>query len=706
MFRRIFARRNTEVRNLNIVRALLIIILSSLFIELCVFNFTFWESLSFKNYQVLNVADTHGLTENKNGSFTVNTAESAYIDFVVGGMHIDNVRIDMQVPGWVPNSLQDSLGPFISCSFEADDASSANMLRLPQFEWSGGISDSHVKRIHLSGKTDTLRLNINEQEGFTFSLGVAEMNVVRPFNFILVRFVFTAALISFFMLFRPSSVLYRRKLQRGSRLSLVAVAAVVSFEVVAILAVSNVAGVTDSPETVNVPEGDIAVLDFNQYNYLADSLLAGKLSLDLPVAPALQTMDNPYDQSQREAVLADAGEQYYVDYAYYKGAYYSYFGVLPAITLFAPFKILTGCDLRTDQAVSLLSVIYVLSANMLLLSGIKRLNRTQSIGLFSLASLSFVFSSGLLYLAYLPQLYSVPILMGLSCAFVGLCCWLRASREGSGGYSKTLLLVGGVFIAFTIACRPQYVLISLLAFPIFWNGIIKERAFFSRKGIVNTLLVVLPFILIAAPVMMYNQARFDSPFDFGAAYNLTGSDMTSRGIVLSRSLPAIFQYLFQPLSISAHYPYIFGIDMSVNYQGFWFYEPYLGGLIAFAPILLMLYRLPNWLKSRSIPLRMFALVALCIAAIILFADFQIASITMRYFSDFAWLALIVCWLVVATEPTDSNDALTRPSGLVIVLATMGLVIGFWSLLSPDRYAALIWSCPSVYYGVQNALCLA
>ena len=81
--------------------------------------------------------------------------------------------------------------------------------------------------------------------------------------------------------------------------------------------------------------------------------------------------------------------------------------------------------------------------------------------------------------------------------------------------------------------------------------------------------VIAPFILVAIPVMLYNGIRFGSVFDFGAAYNLTGSDMTSRGIDLSRSLPALFQYLLQPLNICARYPYVFGVDMAVDYQGYY-----------------------------------------------------------------------------------------------------------------------------------------
>jgi len=52
-------------------------------------------------------------------------------------------------------------------------------------------------------------------------------------------------------------------------------------------------------------------------------------------------------------------------------------------------------------------------------------------------------------------------------------------------------------------------------------------------------------VLVAAGLMWYNAARFGSPFDFGANYNLTGNDMTQRGFNAVRIGPAVFTSLFE-----------------------------------------------------------------------------------------------------------------------------------------------------------------
>lgn len=44
------------------------------------------------------------------------------------------------------------------------------------------------------------------------------------------------------------------------------------------------------------------------------------------------------------------------DWAFYHGRYYCYFGPLPAIVLFAPFKALTGTDLSIAAACAILAI--------------------------------------------------------------------------------------------------------------------------------------------------------------------------------------------------------------------------------------------------------------------------------------------------------------------------------------------------------------
>lgn len=689
-----------------IVRSAIIIIAISVAIESFVFNFPFFESLFFQNEETVQFTASTGLRQVGKSTFEV-VDEDAYIDVMVDGVHVDNIKLDVSVPGWHPNSKRDALGPFIKVRVAASDKSSGGeLIELPDHVYSGGIASSHYIRLHLSGKSSMMRVYFDAAQGEVLSIGGVQINVVQPFQFSLIRFSCIAFLVFLLLHFRPSSPIYKQVFECSRVGHKLALGVIVAAQILVSLFVGRLAGVHGTAETYNPPSEGIVINDFNQYNHLADAILSGSASLNLPVADALTQVDNPYSPEERSNALEASGEQYYMDYAFYNGRYYSYFGVLPALLLFCPYKLATGHDLPTNVGVSILAVFYIIAVNALLVVLQRRYFRKVSVGFFQLASISIVSSSGFIYLVFLPQLYSVPILLGLAVVFSGLSFWIVARNESDGEvhYSSSKLCIGSLLIASSLACRPQYVLWCLLAFPIFWKGIVEERLFFSKRGLKNTLLVIMPFIVVAIPVMLYNYVRFDSPFDFGAAYNLTGGDMTSRGIILARTVPAAFQYLFQPLTMSASFPYITGADLSVDYQGVWFYEPYLGGFFTFAPIGLAVFTVGIWRKRLAAShdtcnLKLLVGILLAVAVVILFVDFQVASITTRYFNDFGWALLLVSWIVVWTE----QYAVTRSKYLLFIVAVavaIGFILNFWVLLSPNRYGALQGTFPSLYYMVQ------
>ena len=124
----------------------------------------------------------------------------------------------------------------------------------------------------------------------------------------------------------------------------------------------------------------------------------------------------------------------------------------------------------------------------------------------------------------MPTIYSVPLALGLTLDLLGISFWLSAAQP-DGSVKKSCLIAGAACIALTVGCRPQLAIVTLFAFPIFWKEI-KERKFFSVKGMGNTLSVILPFLVIDTALLYYNIVRFGSPLNFGATYNLTGFDMT------------------------------------------------------------------------------------------------------------------------------------------------------------------------------------
>ena len=82
--------------------------------------------------------------------------------------------------------------------------------------------------------------------------------------------------------------------------------------------------------------------DFDQYGHVADALLHGRLWLDLPVPQELAQAANPYDVAQRDRLFDKGVSPVYWDYAFRDGHWYSYFGVLPSLLLFAPFRVVSS----------------------------------------------------------------------------------------------------------------------------------------------------------------------------------------------------------------------------------------------------------------------------------------------------------------------------------------------------------------------------
>lgn len=136
-------------------------------------------------------------------------------------------------------------------------------------------------------------------------------------------------------------------------------------------------------------------------------------------------------------------------------------------------------------------------------------------------------------------------------------------------------------MALIAGCRPQLLLLACAVLPLL-------VVFLRRQdtGRIRTVLAAgLPFVCVAAGLMWYNAARFGSPFDFGAAYNLTGNDMVLRGTVPERLVDGLFLYLLQPPTITTSFPFLLPSDQTTTYLGLTMVEPLTGGVLVCQPFL-------------------------------------------------------------------------------------------------------------------------
>ncbi len=381
-------------------------------------------------------------------------------------------------------------------------------------------------------------------------------------------------------------------------------------------------------------------INYRQYIELAKAFANGQLFVGIEPSAALMAMDNPYDTNARAAACVE----YLWDYAYFNGHYYVYFGVLPALLYQLPFYLLTGNELPVVVDVVVSSIAFCCGAVFFLKKVCDRWFPNVSQGLFFILLLVLLLGSWAAYACAVPGHYGVPIVTGLACLIWGLGFWVGATE---GGDIRTgWAVAGSVFMALIIACRPQLLAGGIIGLVLL-AGCFKhmdKRIFVRRLA-----LALIPFVVIFALVAWYNAARFGSPFDFGANYNLTTNDMTHRDFSLDRLPFALFTYLMQPPSVVLQYPYLATNDLTTDYYGVNIVEGMWGGIFALTPVLLVSVLLAARQFRKRFARMPFALAvaSLAIGFVLVVFDANGAGVLMRYMMDFGFFFAFAAVLCIA-----------------------------------------------------------
>ena len=444
----------------------------------------------------------------------------------------------------------------------------------------------------------------------------------------------------------------------------------------------------------------------NQYNELADAILDGHYYVSDDADPRLAELENPYDPAARN----NAGATANWDHAYYEGKYYVYFGIVPALLFNIPVKLITENNVSPFASIMTLVPIFVIMSYLLIYALAMRFKSDKKsipLLIYLMATTIFINGIGTAFLMVWPDMYSLPIFTGLTFAISGLFCWLTAFKERDNDYtlSKPKLLIGSICMALIAGCRPQLLLVIFTAIPIFWNTVFKDRKLFSKTSIANTLLFVVPIAVFALFMFHYNYARFGSPTDFGATYNLTTNDLTSRGLCLGRISQGIFLYILQPLNIKGIFPYIISTVTDSNFMGSNYVESMYGGLLFLQPIVWLILFMPKvkaTLKEHKIfsVTVLFAVFGLLIAV----ADGLMGGVLPRYSLDFIWLfslSAIATLFALYTKYSEGEYCkLLNCTMPICFIYTM--VIAFLITLGVTTYGPMDTN-PEVYWKIATAI---
>ncbi|MBR3517704.1 MAG: hypothetical protein IKO10_15495, partial [Lachnospiraceae bacterium] len=414
---------------------------------------------------------------------------------------------------------------------------------------------------------------------------------------------------------------------------------------------------------------------FRPYQQLAEAFAVGQVSLLTEPSEAIRAMENPYDYTARVALGLEEGTDYLWDTAYYKGYYYVYFGVIPCLLFYLPVWLLLKVHMTERLVMLICAVLFYVGIWFLIRSLCRRYYKDIPYVMQMIAVLTVFLGSNMPACLSNPDAHDVPRICGIAILVWGLYFWNAAVPEEGGRMHLSRLAIGSLFMALAVGCRPNLALYSLLAPVLFWNYR-KAEGNTEKKALYRRYLALLgPYIPVAIGLMIYNQVRFGSPFDFGFAYNLTMQDCSRTVVSLDKLFLGIYGYLLKLPQMDYRFPFIVP-EAFAELNGYGHTTVYLtycyGGLLVCN---LMTWCIPVLFVKEN-RRQAGSMAAISMTGIVL-AELLITALTggisYNYMADFAFPLLIAAWCAVFLSWGQVKDT-----------KAMGLFRGF-------LYLALIWS---------------
>lgn len=424
--------------------------------------------------------------------------------------------------------------------------------------------------------------------------------------------------------------------------------------------------------------------DFENANWYTDDPFAltldafekGQVYLDLEVDEGLKDLANVYDQGERNA----SGTFSYWDLAYYNGKYYSYFGVAPVLTFYYPYYMITGKLPTLAMANNFYAVLGILFMCLTILAAMKLLKIKPNLLLLMLMMPTSAACMGFWTLANEIDRYTLPTISGLCFLMICLYTGMTACNITKKKLKPVLLIISGTALALSVASRPTVALCGAVLVP-FFIGILldKKEKLAYRLGLAGSF--VAPLIVGAALIMKYNAARFGSPFEFGAVYQLTVSDIHANKIRLSNLPAAIYHYFMQMPKSKNAFPFfetsINGLD---NYGSYVYAAVGFGALVL--PVILCGVLLqpaafaPKTKELADRHRRQFLTICFALSVALAWADFCLGGFITHYVFDIMPLMTFAAMIgIFRSIPKPSANKHRYVISVASMAATMVFIIG-------------------------------
>lgn len=401
----------------------------------------------------------------------------------------------------------------------------------------------------------------------------------------------------------------------------------------------------------------------NQYELMAEAILDGRIDFAYGDEDSLSQLENPYDPGERK----ESGVKYHWDHAYYDGHYYMYFGIVPVFLVFLPYRILTGTALTTYHATQIFAAFAIAGIFVLFHLLAKLFFKKLPFSVYLALSVAFSVMS-VWYSTAEPALYCTAITSAIALETWSLYFFIRAVW-GEQRENRQILFagIGAALGALAFGCRPPIALANILVIPML-AVFLKQRKF-TLKLLGKLLLAALPYAVVAVALMCYNYVRFDDPFEFGQAYQLTVADQSQYRITLDsemilRIINDAATYFFGIGKIQATFPFIRTSSVFFNF-----------------PILLLCMGafqsavLKNMRQVKLLPLMigLFLTVLIITAADIMWSPYLLE----RYRMDIYFLMGIACFIVIGMWYNSCTvKQRERLSSATVILSVITVISAF------------------------------
>ena len=291
------------------------------------------------------------------------------------------------------------------------------------------------------------------------------------------------------------------------------------------------------------------------YGLLTEALVAGQVHLKLIPDPKLLRLADPYAGPQ--------GTNRPHDMSFYRGKFYLYYGITPALLLLVPWRLLTGTYLTELATTAALCFAGFLLATVWLLKIRRRYFPTVGTHWMLLCLAVLGLGSPIYFLSNNATFYAVPIAGAFFCLMLAGTLFERTAASSQPAGSILWLALTSVTLGLAVGSRPNsFLCLPLLLLPVWYFWKLHPRTPATSRTVLSLLAAaVLPAALVGAGLAIYNYLRFGHLTEFGIQYSMASASVREIKLIGLEYYPKNLRlYLVHAADLIRYFPFFHAAD--------------------------------------------------------------------------------------------------------------------------------------------------